>query len=866
MSRKLSEPILDNASDGGNFFSNFFNGRLLTADALKADQFANREQRRLLGRAVGDGVIEGLEVAIVNAGGVGVQPVISITQGLALNRTGQVLQLHTDEQITLVRQLDAPPPAAGAFADCEDAVATFDTLENGAYLLVVGPALGFRERVPMRGLSDAAGVNDCGSRYRVEGVQFRLARLDPASMTALSAATRAQIGTLLGSTAAADLSKLRNILAHVCFGTEELAAIPREPLKQSAGQSAFVDYGAADFLRSRGELNNCEVPLALLYWRGGTLRFADVWSVRRRVHARTGGEFAQLFAPRRVSEAEAVLFQFEEHLRAIVSAGPNPENFVATNLFRWLPSAGVLLLRSSAYPVGASYEKFFTGKSFGPPIVMAGGRLRALLDVSLHYPPLDLTGVEYVQLYTVSENTQAQTGLNPPQPYVVFAAQGLPHYSEQPRFSELCRVLGETRDAYRGLILKNAFLGNATSGGALTARLTVTAALEVAMNAAGERTVAACRCECVLSFDKALALLKDLYDAQLNLHAVMTADWGTIPLGGMTMYASLLKNYLDVATPGAGGSKPSLKAALTAQDLKAAIYAQDMINGISFKQSGDVTSGNVEVKFQSSEQGLTLARNSSTPFNYIFRVTNKTNKPFGVQLEAGFDTPRTTWNAGVHLLTQAGNEVSFVQLQPYNASDPNNPAAFRDIVVAVTTPPNEPDGAVGVLRLTATIPDEAKSADDIVTLTVGPAPTTEPPSVVTFISQTSTGNPTSAGIGNDVTFGFTYRYHTTTGATTRDFRCRLNVDSGLAARYNITFENTNKHTEPASNTALVTATQKASTTFPLTNNVNDHILVRLIPLPGTPTANTLTFRVRIQAENDPTLFVESGVLIVNTTH
>lgn len=870
MSRKLSEPILDNASDSGNFFSNFFNGRLLTADALKADQLANRQQRRLLGRAVGDGVVEGLDVTIVSAGGVGTQPVVAVTKGLALSRSGQVLQLHTDEQVALVRKLDAPPPAAGTFNDCEDAISTFDTLENGAYLLVVGPASGYRERVPMRSLSDAAGVNECGSRFRVEGVQFRLARLDPTAMTTLSVATRGQITALMGSTADADLSKLRNILAHVCFGTEELAAVPREPLKQSEGHSAFASYGAADFLRANDALNDCEVPLALLYWRGGTLRFADVWAARRRVRMHTDGRFAQLFAPRLASEAEAVLFQFEEHLRKLVADGPNPENFVATSFFRWLPPAGLVPLRSGAHPVGVSYDKFFQGKSFGPPIIMAGARLRTLLDASLHHPPLDLSAQEYVQLYTVTENSQAQGGADPPPPYVVFAAQALPHYSEQPRFADVCRVTGETRDAYRALIQKNAFLANATSGEALTARLTITSALHSAMNAASERQVAACRCDCVLSHERALALMKDLYDAQKNLASVMRADWGGVQLGSMPTYSTLLLNYLDVATPGTGGNKPSLKAALTAKDLKAVVYAQDMINGIAIKQSGDVPSGNVDVDFLNSDSGLTLARGVTSPFNYNFLVTNKMNRAFDVQLSAGFDPPRAAWNAGVHVLTPAGDEIlAPFTLQPFNASAPGNTAAFRNVVVAVNTPPSEVDGTTGTLRLTALVPELGKSADDTVTLTIGPAPTTEPPSTVTIISQSATGAPGTAGVGVPVTFGFTYVYHTNTGATPRNFRCHLNVASGTASRYEISFENITKHTEPVTNTALVTATQKVSTPFPLTNNVNDHILVRLIPLAapsGGTLANTLTFRVRIQAEDDPALFVESGLITVNTTH
>jgi hypothetical protein len=427
MSRKLSEPILDNPSDGGNFFSNFFNGRLLTADALKADQLANREQRRLLGRAVGDGVVEGLEVTVVRAGGVGVQPVVGVTKGLALSRAGQVLQLHTDEQVALVRKLDVPPPTAGAFADCEDAISTFDTLQNGAYLLVVGPASGFRERVPMRGLGDAAGVNGCGSRYRVEGVQFRLARLDPAVMPGLSAATRSQIAALMGVAGSANFSKLRNLLAHVCFGTEELAAVARDPLRLAQGRSAHADYGAADFLRGRGELSDCEVPLALLYWRGGTLRFADMWAARRRIAPRAeSARLPPLCDERREAVGEAVFRQFQEQVEALRADEVSPELFTASGLFRYLPPAGLLPLKQGATK-GFSPNTFFAGVARRVPEYIDGAVLGALFAEAAVRAPSDLTSGEMLWLYRVRQNAQTPPGSAPAPPYLVFAGPHVPY-------------------------------------------------------------------------------------------------------------------------------------------------------------------------------------------------------------------------------------------------------------------------------------------------------------------------------------------------------------------------------------------------------------------------------------------------------
>jgi len=56
--KQLAETI----TDGGIHLTNFFNGRLLTAEDLRAEQSANRQQHQQLGRAIGEGIITGLQV------------------------------------------------------------------------------------------------------------------------------------------------------------------------------------------------------------------------------------------------------------------------------------------------------------------------------------------------------------------------------------------------------------------------------------------------------------------------------------------------------------------------------------------------------------------------------------------------------------------------------------------------------------------------------------------------------------------------------------------------------------------------------------------------------------------------------------
>ena len=58
--KSLLEPIVENGIKN----TNFFEGRLLTGRDLREQETADREHRRQLGRAIGAGIVEGLEVEI----------------------------------------------------------------------------------------------------------------------------------------------------------------------------------------------------------------------------------------------------------------------------------------------------------------------------------------------------------------------------------------------------------------------------------------------------------------------------------------------------------------------------------------------------------------------------------------------------------------------------------------------------------------------------------------------------------------------------------------------------------------------------------------------------------------------------------
>src|SRR2546421_3082779 len=102
---ELLEPLLQ----GGIRNTNFFNGRLLSAEDLRTEQTAARRQRAQVGRAVGAGVVAGLEVS---RGDASAAASVNVAAGLALNETGQALELPTAMQVALVREQPATSAAA----------------------------------------------------------------------------------------------------------------------------------------------------------------------------------------------------------------------------------------------------------------------------------------------------------------------------------------------------------------------------------------------------------------------------------------------------------------------------------------------------------------------------------------------------------------------------------------------------------------------------------------------------------------------------------------------------------------------------------------------------------------------------------
>lgn len=411
--KRLTETI----TDGGIPWINFFNGRLLSGEDLSKEQSSNLEGRRRLGRAIGEGVATGLEVAAPEKGvNTRVTPYVIVEPGLAINRQGQTLSLAAKTQVKLTRPVNADTGAAGNvdFDDCQPLQPGVYVAEAGVYLLTIAPARKNEGRAAVSGLDNI--IARCNTHHAVEGVQFRLI----------------QLGLNKEELTDPDHpNQLRNRIAYQCFGINDISppvSFPVDPFSQPSPRPTLLDD-----LRPQ-LLTDCDVPLAIINWTSAEgIKFVDTWSVRRRVFAPgAAGRWDALIGEQRRSEGEAIFLQFQEQVREL--AGTESSNAVAARThFQYLPSVGVLPITASPLK-GFDYLKFFDGITYREPVYLEGARVETLLRDSWSYPPVDLSSGEMFWLYWVRENAQAilQSSV-PMQTCLIFASGQMP-FAADPRF------------------------------------------------------------------------------------------------------------------------------------------------------------------------------------------------------------------------------------------------------------------------------------------------------------------------------------------------------------------------------------------------------------------------------------------------
>jgi hypothetical protein len=446
MSTHLCQPILER----GIRNTHFFNGRLLAAEDLQTEQRARRQHDWLLGQAIGSGVVRGLEVTMVDES----DTTVRIEAGLALTPRGQALELPDAAKLVLVRQAPSPPLEGREFSDCTSEALGSRRTGLGVYLLLVCPAVGFHDRVPLSGPGTDGRITGCGSKYEVDGVQFRLLAVNSTELGGLDDGTHATVNRLVSRTQnpsqsetyARDLSRLRNLLAHACYGTQQLPRLAADPF----GANSFR-YGAIDALRAPdGGMNDDDVPLAVVYWTLGGIAFVDMWAVRRHASlVRDGTAWAGFVSERRLREAEAGWRQFQDHIQAIQRSAPAASRSIVANRYlRYLPPAGLLPVDSPGSPGGFDPDIFFDRRTSRGVATIDGNQLRSLLHEALHHEPIDLTQHDRIQRYWIRENRAAvraaiQSGANH-QFALAFTSSTLP-FRGTARFVEDSAVVGEDR-------------------------------------------------------------------------------------------------------------------------------------------------------------------------------------------------------------------------------------------------------------------------------------------------------------------------------------------------------------------------------------------------------------------------------------
>ncbi|HZT77422.1 MAG TPA: hypothetical protein VFA27_12280 [Vicinamibacterales bacterium] len=423
---QLLEPVLT----GGVKDAHFFNGRILTADDLRTMQAAARQHDAQIARAMGEGVAHGLEVT-VGGGSSTTQAVLHVEHGLAINALGERAYLQSAVDVALVPSTDDGSTPDGVFTICQPPTSgEFTNL--GLYLFTIAPASGLDGHAPMVEVSSESVGTKCGSRYEVEGVTFNAVPLTlPTNATPDRSEARTLLATVEQQLTSASggvnpsLEKLRNLVAHLCFGDDVEIDYARDLLTSTA--SATIGGWLQELLAQR-VLSSCEVPLALIYWSKFGIEFVDMWAVRRRLHARRKPSvtWERLLAP--TAAAEARLEQFQAHVDELRQGVSDPSTVAAATYFRYLPSAGILPLAGGSQS-GFDLLTFFGATKHRKPAVIEGARVEQLLRDSLLFPSIDVNSAEHVWLYLVKENKQPVDNSTSPVPpyYVLFARGDMPY-------------------------------------------------------------------------------------------------------------------------------------------------------------------------------------------------------------------------------------------------------------------------------------------------------------------------------------------------------------------------------------------------------------------------------------------------------
>jgi hypothetical protein len=383
MAADLFTPILNDRTRSVRFF----NGRLLSGEAMTDEQSGQRAARALLAQAVGEGIAQGFEIKESVGSSTTLAPVLAVGAGVAINRRGEILLLAADTEVKLVRPAHQAAAPASVFQTCTPPTQGVYVADSGVYLLTVcslGAANGLAEVSGLGGIQ--AG---CNAKYIVDAVQFRLLELpvDPATLND---------------------ARARNLIAYQCFGVDHLLDFATNPFGTAGEPRTLLDDA-----RGTKQLTDCDVPLGLMYWTAtGGIQFLDMWSVRRRVTRRTAA--SQALSDTRIAAAEAMVLQFQEQLAGTVLS--EEASMQASARFRYLPPAGFVPVKKGAL-AGFTVDAFFRDVPHRQPEYVDAAAVTSLMREAVEHPPIDLQSKQAVWLYAAWQNATAAATA-----YVIFAS------------------------------------------------------------------------------------------------------------------------------------------------------------------------------------------------------------------------------------------------------------------------------------------------------------------------------------------------------------------------------------------------------------------------------------------------------------
>ena len=311
----MTSQLVGSSFANGAQLPNFVNGRLLAAEDLATGQATLLKRDTWTGQAAGPGIVSGLWATAAAT-------TITVAAGLGITPSGEPVSLTAPVSLPLSIAGIAATGASGSFTACATASGGSQTaISGGAYLLTALPACQLQGQAPMAVTPGSDTPVACTAQWEVAGVQFKAIPL-PLGTTVNS------IGVTAGN--------LRNLLAHWCFGTPQLARLGNDPFNFNPAYRGIDQLAATD-------LTPCDLPLCVFYWDAGTITFIDNWSVRRRVTRPdvSAASWSAVVADQRSADGEARFLQFQDQILDLVSAGLS-RGTVAANVFGLLPPAGFL--------------------------------------------------------------------------------------------------------------------------------------------------------------------------------------------------------------------------------------------------------------------------------------------------------------------------------------------------------------------------------------------------------------------------------------------------------------------------------------------------------------------------------------------